>query len=297
LAVGVLVSADEIAKPFRDSVREAVSALGRRVTLRGILASERRASGVYAEYTAKGCADVGIHFDLVHVARLELEAAIAAANDDPDVHGIIVYYPVFGGTRDRTIQDEVAPEKDVEGLNARWAYMLYQNVRSLGGEKKAILPCTPLAIVKSLDAMGAYARGAPTGTQLGGKTATVFNRSEVVGRPLAVMLAHDGARVYSFDIDGGLLYEGNKTAETKATRAEALAESDIVITGVPAREFEHVKKDEIKPGAVCVNFSTYKNIDDAVVERASAFLPRVGPVTVAMLLRNTLRLFENFHRS
>ncbi|MEZ0228037.1 MAG: bifunctional methylenetetrahydrofolate dehydrogenase/methenyltetrahydrofolate cyclohydrolase, partial [Planctomycetota bacterium] len=284
---GVLVSADEIAKPFRDSIRDAVAALGRPVKLRGILASERRASGVYAEYTAKGCADVGIQFELAHVARLEVEAAIGAANDDPGVHGVIVYYPVFGGERDRTIQDVIAPEKDVEGLNSRWAYMLYQDERNVGEGRKAILPCTPLAIVKALEHLGAYAAGASPGTQVRGATATIFNRSEVVGRPLAAMLAHDGARVYSFDLDGALLYEGHKTAETTTTRAQALAESDIIITGVPSRDFELVRKEEVKPGAVCINFSTYKNMEDGVLERARAFLPRVGPITVSMLLRNT----------
>lgn len=293
---GVPVSADEIAKPFRDSVREQVSALGRRVTLRGILASDRRASEVYAQYTAKGCADVGIHFDLVHVPRLDVEDATRAANEDSSVHGIIVYYPVFGGERDRTIQDVVAAEKDVEGLNSRWAFLLYRDVRSVDGEKKAVLPCTPLAIVKALEHMGAYERGAAPGTQARGKTATVFNRSEVVGRPLAAMLAHDGARVFSFDVDGVVLYEDHKTHETKVTRREALAQSDIIITGVPSRDFELVKKDEVKPGAFCINFSTYKNMEDDVRERARAFLPRVGPITVAMLLRNTLRLFENYHR-
>lgn len=294
---GVLVSADEVAKPFRDSVRESVKALGAEVVLRGILASDRRASAVYAEYTAKGCADVGIRFDLVTLPRLEVEDAVAAANEDPGVHGIIVYYPIFGGERDRTLQDEVTPEKDVEGLNARWAYMLYHDVRSVNGsQKKPITPCTPLAIVKALEHLHVYTPGAPTGTQLRGKIVTVFNRSEVVGRPLAAMLAHDGARVYSFDIDGVLLYEDGKTKETDATRATALRESDVVITGVPARDFELVRPDEIKEGAVCVNFSTFKNMDDRILERARAFLPRVGPITVAMLLRNTLRLFENYHR-
>ena len=288
---GVLVSADEIAKPFRDSVRAAVAALGRPVTLRGVLASERRASGVYAEYTAKGCADAGIRFDLVHVSKHDVEEAIGAANDDPSVHGVIVFYPVFGGERDRTIQDVIAPEKDVEGLNSRWAHMLYHDLRSVGGVKKAILPCTPLAIVKALEHMGAYTAGA----QARGRIATIFNRSEVVGRPLAAMLAHDGARVYSFDLDGVLLYEDSRTQETTATRSQALAESDIVITGVPSRDFELVRKDEVREGAVCLNFSTYKNMEDAILDRARAFLPRVGPITVAMLLRNTLRLFENYH--
>jgi methylenetetrahydrofolate dehydrogenase (NADP+)/methenyltetrahydrofolate cyclohydrolase len=292
---GALASAEEIAKPFRESVRDSVKALGRRVVLRGILASDRRASEVYAEYTARGCADVGIDFELVRVPRLEVEEAIARANGDRDAHGIIVYYPVFGGERDRSLQDDVGPEKDAEGLNARWSFMLYQDVRSVGGAKKPIVPCTPLAIVKALESLGVYSPGAAAGAQLQGKTATIFNRSEVVGRPLAAMLAHDGARVYSFDVDGVLLYEDRRTSETKVTRAGALAESDVVITGVPSSDFELVKASEIKDGAVCVNFSTSKNVEDGILERARVFLPRVGPITVAMLLRNTVRLFENYH--
>jgi methylenetetrahydrofolate dehydrogenase (NADP+)/methenyltetrahydrofolate cyclohydrolase len=292
---GVLASAEEIAKPFRDAVRESVKALGRKVVLRGILASEDRASGVYAEYTAKGCADVGIHFELVHVPRLDVEDAIARTNLDPGAHGIMVYYPLFSPERDRSLQDEVSPQKDVEGLNSRWSFMLYEDVRYTVDAKKTIVPCTPLAIVKALESLGAYAPGAAAGSQLKGKSVTIFNRSEVVGRPLAAMLAHDGARVHSFDVSDVLLYEERKTLENKIDRARALAESDIIITGVPSKDFELVKAGEIKPGAVCVNFSTLRNMEDGILERASVFLPRVGPITVAMLLRNTVRLFQNYH--
>jgi methylenetetrahydrofolate dehydrogenase (NADP+)/methenyltetrahydrofolate cyclohydrolase len=295
--VDPLVSADAIATPFRDQVREAVRALGAPITLRGILASEHRASEVYAQYTKKGCDDVGIRFELATVPRLEVEDALARANEDPKVHGVIVYYPVFGGERDRSLQDDVSVEKDVEGLNSRWSYMLYHDQRSIdpGGKKKPILPCTPLAIVKALEHMGAYRQGAAGGEQLRGRIAAIFNRSEVVGRPLAAMLAHDGARVFSFDVDGVLLYEGRRELETEETRASALAQADVVVTGVPSRDFALVRASEIKQGAVCVNFSTIRNMADDVRERAAAFLPRVGPITVAMLLRNTLRLYENFH--
>src|SRR5277367_2898791 len=115
---GTLASADEIARPFREAVRTKVRELGARIHLRGILASDPRdasprskASEVYAQYAANGCRDVGFEFELAPVPRLEVEHAIARANDEPGVHGVIVYYPVFGGERDRTLQDEIAPEK------------------------------------------------------------------------------------------------------------------------------------------------------------------------------------------
>ena len=127
------------------------------------------------------------------------------------------------------------------------------------------------------------------------KPAAVFNRSEVVGRPLAAMLAHDGAKVYSFDIDGVVEFAGKETRETNVDRATALAESDVVITGVPSREFEKIRADELKDGVTCVNFSHFNNLADDVDQKAKDVLIRVGPVTVAMLLRNTLRLYRNFH--
>ncbi len=123
----------------------------------------------------------------------------------------------------------------------------------------------------------------------------MFNRSDVVGRPLASMLANDGAEVYSFDIEGPLLFRAERQEPTGISRAEALAAADIVITGVPSRAFPLVSAAEVRLGAVCVNFSTLKNFADDIEEKASVFIPRVGPMTVAMGLRNTLRLYENFH--
>jgi 5,10-methylene-tetrahydrofolate dehydrogenase/methenyl tetrahydrofolate cyclohydrolase len=121
-----------------------------------------------------------------------------------------------------------------------------------------------------------------------------------VGRPLASMLAHDGARVYSFDIDGPLLFsppttpEGaHRASEIDIDRARALAESDIVVTGVPSQHFELIRAAEIRPGAVCINFSTYRNFHADIIGKAGAFAPRVGPMTVVMALRNALRLYLN----
>jgi methylenetetrahydrofolate dehydrogenase (NADP+)/methenyltetrahydrofolate cyclohydrolase len=127
----------------------------------------------------------------------------------------------------------------------------------------------------------------------------VFNRSEIVGRPLAAMLANDGAEVTSFDISGSLAFrhaagiQGHHVDAVTTDRATALAEADVVVTGVPSRDFPLVRADEIKPGAVCLNFSTKKNFADDVVERASVFVPRVGSMTVTMAMRNAVRLYHN----
>ena len=290
-----IIDPAEVARAYRDGIRGEVAALESPLTLVGFLSEDGGPSRTYASYTRKGCEDVGIRFDLRKVTRLQAEAAIEAANEDPDVHGMLVYYPVFGTQQDTYLRDLVEPRKDIEGLHSFWARCLYGNRRTYDDGKKAILPCTPLAILKLLDAAGASTTDADQ--PYAGKRVVIFNRSEVVGRPLASMLANDGAEVTSFDIDGPLRFVprgtevGHAVEETSVTRGEALSAADVVITGVPSRSFALVAAHELRPGVVAVNFSTLKNFADAAKEVASSFVPRVGPMTVAMALRHTLRLY------
>ena len=292
------IDPSDIAKDFRQDVRTRVAKLGRPLKLVGFLSTTQGPSRTYADYTKAGCDDVGIEFELREVPKLQLESAIDEANTNPNVHGIVVYYPIFGSEHDRYIKDLVDHRKDIEGLHTYWARMLYHNQRYIdeAKTKKALLPCTPLAVVKLL-AIARASRGLNTAPPrpLAGTSVTVFNRSEVVGRPLAAMLANDGAQVFSFDLDGALVFSQGTIEESKITRTEALAQSDVVITGVPSREFPLVTPEEIMPGAICLNFSTLKNFAVNIGDQASVFIPRVGPMTVAMALRNTLRLYENYH--
>ena len=84
--------------------------------------------------------------------------------------------------------------------------------------------------------------------------------------------------------------------ETSIDRKAALADADIIVTGVPSRSFERIAASEIPPGAICVNFSTFANFEPDVRDKARIFVPRVGPMTVTMALRNTLRLYQNSRR-
>lgn len=286
-----------IAKKYRQDLKAEVASLGASIKLVGFLPQSTGPSMTYAQYTETGCHDVGFSFELRRPPRLQMEIEIEKANRDPQVHGIIVYYPVFNSAQDSYIKDLVAPEKDIEGLSSFWIKRLYRNERELGqypGDK-AILPCTPLAILKLLEASGASRN--PEGlTPLKGVTASVFNRSEVVGRPLASMLHHDGARVFSFDLQGPIELGPSGPIETPFTRSEALAQSDIVITGVPHRDFPLIEAWEIKQNAICLNFSTYRNFAEDILNKASVLIPRVGPMTVTMALRNTMRLYLTYHR-
>jgi methylenetetrahydrofolate dehydrogenase (NADP+)/methenyltetrahydrofolate cyclohydrolase len=294
-----LINPTEIAKDYRRTLRQRLAGLGAKLKLVGVLAAEagdHAPSVTYADYTRAACDDVGIAFELRRPGRLKLEEELDAANADKSVHGIIVYYPVFGTEHDGYIKDAVDLTKDIEGLNGYWARKLYHNQRWCDPEKtkKAILPCTPLAIVKLLEAADGPKRQ-PGREPLAGRTIAVFNRSEVVGRPLACMLANDGADVYSFDVTGPLLFKKEHVVETDATRAEALARYDVVITGVPSREFRLVGAGEIRAGATCINFSTLRNFAPDIEGKAGVFIQRVGPMPVTMALRNVLRLYENFH--
>jgi methylenetetrahydrofolate dehydrogenase (NADP+)/methenyltetrahydrofolate cyclohydrolase len=295
----VTIDVAATAAKFKAEIRAELSKLEQPLTLVGVLTAERGPSATYAKYAQRAFEEVGVVFRLRRTDRLEAESEIRAANDDAGVHGMMVYYPVFGTERDSYLRDTVDPAKDIEGLHSFWARCLYQNRRYLDAEqtKKAILPCTPLAIVKLIEASGVFA---PAGRPLEGRTVSVFNRSEVVGRPLASMLAHDGAKVYSFDIDGPQLYTpaaspdgAHRVSETSIDRKNALAESDIVVTGVPSQNFELIRGDEIRVGSVCINVSTYRNFDPDIEGRAAVFAPRVGPMTVTMALRNALRLYRN----
>ncbi|NTW09804.1 MAG: bifunctional methylenetetrahydrofolate dehydrogenase/methenyltetrahydrofolate cyclohydrolase [Chlorobiaceae bacterium] len=292
-----ILKPDAAAAVFRDFVKIEIAKDGLNINVAGVLASQDPASVTYSEYTRSACEDVGINYRVYAIKPESVRQTIEDLNNDREVHGIFIYYPIWNDARDAELRDLMAPQKDVEGLTSYWIRKLYANERFDGDRKqfKAILPCTPLAIIKLLEQTGA---SMPSGLQFKGRTITVFNRSEVVGRPLAYMLSNDGARVYSFDINGGVfidLSSGQKD-EVRVTRQDALKESDIVITGVPSKNFDKIKAGELKEGTICVNFSSIQNFTPEAQEAAGIYIPRVGPMTVAICMRNALQLYRNYHQ-
>ncbi|GAA2175361.1 bifunctional methylenetetrahydrofolate dehydrogenase/methenyltetrahydrofolate cyclohydrolase [Agrococcus versicolor] len=296
-----VVDPTEVARAYRDEVRASVSALaerGRSLRIVGILSQQDGPAATYARHASRACEAVGIAMDVQRVEPSGVEAAIAAANADASVDGIFLYYPLLGSAQDRWLRELVDPRKDIEGMHSFWSRLLYENRRFVddAGAQRAILPCTPLAILKLLQHAGM--RGEGSEAPLEGITACVVNRSDIVGRPLAAMLANDGARVHSLDVHGSLLLEpaiGRHTHDVRdstATRAQALAEADVVVSAVPSASFEPITGAELKPGALLVDVAERRNFDDSALEVASAFVPRVGPLTVTMATRNLVRLVE-----
>ena len=293
-----VIDAAEAAAPFRVETREQVARLGRELRVVGLLSQREGPAHTYAQYARRGAEDVGITMDLWQLDPSGVAAAIREANADPAVNGVFLYYPLTDPIEDRWQRELVDPRKDVEGMHSFWSRLLYENRRYVDDRSslRAILPCTPLGILKLLDEAGLRTRGRGEQAPLDGVVACVINRSEIVGRPLSAMLANDGATVISLDLTGSVIFEpaigrhAHAVRDTDLDRAAALRDADVVITGVPSRDFALVTAEEIKPGAICVNFSQVRNFDDSVLGVASAFIPRVGPMTVAMATRNLLRL-------
>lgn len=210
----------------------------------------------------------GFNFELRQVDREDLEANILAANQDAKVDGIIVYYPIYNDRQDQYLQQVTTPSKDVEGLSHQYVFRLYHNERFLDERhtQKSLLPCTPLAVLKILDHLKIFNGILPYGNRLFGRTITVINRSETVGRPLAALLANDGACVYSVDITGvqqftrgqGIKKQKHEVMEKEGwSLEECVPLSDVVISGVPGEAFKLPSK-LLRDGVVCINFSTEK---------------------------------------
>ncbi|KAI9884488.1 MAG: hypothetical protein M1823_003736 [Watsoniomyces obsoletus] len=311
-----VIKASTIVQSLLDEVSEDLSRLGRSPLLVGLLANDDPAARMYANWTNKTCTENGFQYELREVDRQDLEQELIGANRDDNVDGIIVYYPIYGNRQDQYLQQIPVMDKDVEGLNHRYIFNMYQNIRFLDErqQKKSILvsrqttkisvehhayqlkPCTPLAIVKTLEYLQLYNMSLPYGDRLSGHTITVINRSEVVGRPLAALLANDGASVYSVDVTGVQLFtrgEGLRKRRHEVVdkldwkMEDCLPLSGVVISGVPGTAFK-VPTASVKEGAVCINFSSDKNFSPDIKERASISVPTIGKVTVVILLRNLL---------
>lgn len=323
--MGTKIDVAKIAEPYREDIRSKVKKLKEAgidaPLLVGLLANKDPAARKYAEWTRKACIADGLRYELRVIDQpFDVENELNKANDDPNVHGIIVYYPIFGQVEsfsgagaDDYLRDTISYKCDVEGLCHTYRSNLYRNVRFTDyplNTKKCLLPCTSLSVVKILEQCPGvyhdkeYLSGESNssvhiqGRPLQGKTITVINRSEVVGRPLAAMLANDGADVYSIDINNIYLFRDGRLhkVDEGETPESCVKKSSVVITGVPTKSYR-LNTEWIQPGSTVVNVSSFKNIDEEELLKIPdvTYVPMVGKVTVAMLERNVVRLFENYH--
>ncbi|MBK7582324.1 MAG: bifunctional methylenetetrahydrofolate dehydrogenase/methenyltetrahydrofolate cyclohydrolase FolD [Myxococcales bacterium] len=272
-----LIDGKLIAKAVRDEVRvgvaEFVARHGRAPGLHVVLAGEDPASAVYVRNKEKAALEVGIagavHRLPASVSETELLALVERLNRDPAVDGILVQLPMPEGIRSDAVLDSIDPAKDVDGFHP-------VSVGALWTGKAGLVPCTPRGCMRLLKEAGA---------QLVGARAVVIGRSNIVGKPLAALLLSEHATV--------------TVAHSRSRELPALCrEADVLVAAVGRAKM--VKADWVKPGAIVIDVGMNRDengklcgdVDFADVEpTAGAITPvpgGVGPMTIAMLLENTL---------
>ena len=272
-----------ISAAIRSEVAERVRALvdrGMTPGLAAVLVGDDQASRIYVGAKHKACSDVGIRSEQVdmpaYVTEGELLATLRRLNRDPDIHGIIVQLPIPAGLRELEVQRTVAPEKDVDGLHP-W------NVGMMVRGEATFTPATPYGIVELL-----LRESIP----LESAEVVVVGHGDLVGVPLSIMLAQDSIR-------------GNATVTSTHVKTRDLVahtrRADILVAaaGVP----QLIGADMVKPGATVVDVGVHRTAaglvgdvkHDEVAEVAGAITPvpgGIGPMTVAMLLVNTVTAAE-----
>lgn len=307
--LGVKYNSELISRPLNDNVFHRVNTtyLTKRPSLVGILASNDESSHKYAEYTRKICEKNGIIFNLHETTKSNIESYIKYANNASDIDGIIIYYPIFGdqehiggGKMDDYLKEQVNYKKDVEGLSHFYRYNLYHGIKSnvYFTPLHNIGPCTALAVIKCLEYFNYYKNFNLPNNKLFGKTITVLNRSNIVGKPISLLLANDGADVYSVDKDSIFLMRKEVTGKiynTEKSAEEACQQSDIIILGVPDPTYKLDTK-HIRENTFVINVSSYKNVDEDELLKIKGvkYINSIGKITLAMLQYNLLSLCDQF---
>ncbi|MBX9818960.1 MAG: bifunctional methylenetetrahydrofolate dehydrogenase/methenyltetrahydrofolate cyclohydrolase FolD [Burkholderiaceae bacterium] len=255
----------------------ALKARGLTPGLAVVLVGDNQASQVYVRNKVKACTDAGLHSVLekyeATMTEAELLARVDALNNDPSIHGILVQLPLPAHIDAHKVIEAISPAKDVDGFHVASAGALMVG-------QPGFWPCTPFGCMKMLESIG---------YKLKGKHAVVIGRSNIVGKPMAMMLLQQNATVT-------ICHSG--TADLKAMTLQA----DVIVAAVGKRNV--LTADMVKPGAVVIDVGM--NRDDAgklcgdvdfagVSQVASHITPvpgGVGPMTITMLLVNTLEAAE-----
>ena len=256
---------------------DALKAQGITPGLAVLLVGENPASQVYVRNKVKACAEAGLHSVLerydADMTEAALLARIDALNKDPAIHGILVQLPVPQHIDANKVIEAIAPEKDVDGFHSASAGALMVG-------QPGFLPCTPYGCMKMLESIGYDLRG---------KHAVVIGRSNIVGKPMAMLLLQKNATVT-------ICHSGTK--DLKAMTLQA----DVIVAAVG--KVNVLTADMVKPGAVVIDVGMNRNaegklcgdVDYAGVREVAGHITPVpggvGPMTITMLLVNTLESAE-----
>ena len=282
---GVAMSRD-ILDRLRCEVKEMLERHGKAPGLVTILVGENPASVSYVTRKARTAQSLGFHEVQENcpqdVSEVDLLALIERYNGDPDIHGILVQLPLPGQINENRVLHAIDPAKDVDGFHpANLGNLL------LGGPAVTFCPCTPAGIQEML---------VRSGVELNGAEVVIVGRSNIVGKPLAVMLGQKGPGA---NATVTLTHTGTKDLAAHCRRADVL----VVAAGVPGL----VQADWIKPGAAVVDVGVNRvgfnekngkpilagDVDFAAAAKVAGMITPVpggvGPMTIAMLMQNTVR--------
>jgi methylenetetrahydrofolate dehydrogenase (NADP+)/methenyltetrahydrofolate cyclohydrolase len=276
-----LIDGNALSRQLRAQVAEraaALSARGCKPGLAVVLVGDNPASQVYVRNKVKACEEAGIHSVLekydASLSEADLLARIEALNRDPSIHGILVQLPLPKHIDDHKVIEAISPAKDVDGFHIASAGALMVG-------QAGFKPCTPYGCMKMLESIGMK--------DLRGKHAVVVGRSNIVGKPMALMLLAANATVT-------VCHSG--TADLAAHTRQA----DILVAAVGKEGM--ITADMVKPGAVVIDVAINRNaegklcgdVDFANVQHVASHITPVpggvGPMTITMLLVNTLESAE-----
>ncbi len=275
-----IIDGKALSAAVRAEVAERVEALRAQNVQPGlavVLVGEDPASQVYVRNKAAACEKAGIHSRVIRMGQDSTEAElldiIQQLNEDPDIHGILVQLPLPGHMNTAKVIETISAEKDVDGFHVNNAGLLMTG-------KPLFRPCTPYGVMRMLESENVNIRGAE---------AVVVGASNIVGKPMALLLLAAGATVT-------ICNSKTRDLGAQTRRADIL----VVATGRPGM----VSGDMVKPGAVVIDVGINRLEDGRLVgdvefeearKVAGAITPvpgGVGPMTIAMLLVNTLEAAE-----
>ncbi len=275
-----IIDGKKISKEIKDELKEKVAKLkseGKTVALAVIQVGEDPASSVYVNNKKKACEYIGIESLSFHlpetISEEDLLAKIKELNQDEKVNGILVQLPLPKHIDEDKVIKTIAPEKDVDGFHP-------QSVGALSIGQKGFVSCTPAGVIQLLKR---------SGIEIAGKECVVIGRSNIVGKPMALLLLRENATV---------TIAHSKTANLKevAKRADIL----VVAVGKP----KMIDSSYVKEGAVVIDVGIHRNAEnklcgdvdyDDVLQHVSAITPvpgGVGPMTIAMLMNNCVSSIE-----
>jgi methylenetetrahydrofolate dehydrogenase (NADP+) / methenyltetrahydrofolate cyclohydrolase len=275
-----LINGNDLSAKLRTDVAQRAAALKAKGITPGlavVLVGDSPASQVYVRNKIKACADNGLHSVLEkHPADMSEGALLALVdklNNDPSIHGILVQLPLPAHMDAQKVIEAISPDKDVDGFHIASAGALMVG-------RPGFWPCTPYGCMKMLESIG---------YSLKGKHAVVIGRSNIVGKPMAMMLLQQNATVT-------ICHSGTK--DLKAMTLQA----DVIVAAVGKRNV--LTADMVKPGAVVIDVGMNRNdegklcgdVDFEDVRQVASFITPVpggvGPMTITMLLVNTLEAAE-----